>query len=152
MSLTSTGDGAGPTLATPETVDQTVASFPRTQATPPDVVALLDLAHKLLRTSVVHYEFAAVAVEKSLQALERALRLRLDVSDRVRFKDLIDRAAKGGFTSSEDLDLMDAGRELRNFFAHPATSAALPMVMVTGMVKNSHRLIAVLFPDDVTAL
>jgi hypothetical protein len=112
---------------------------------------LLDLAHKLLRTSVVHYEFAALAVEKSLQAMERALRLRLDASDRVRFKDLVDRAAKEGFVSSEDLDLMDTGRELRNFFAHLATSAALPLVTVTGMVKNSHRLIAVLFPDDETA-
>ena len=89
MSLTSTAGGAGPTLATPETIDEVVASFARTGATPPDVVALLDLAHKLLRTSVVHYEFAALAVEKSLQALERALRLRLDASDRVRFKDLV---------------------------------------------------------------
>ena len=128
-----------------------VGSFPRTGATPADVVALLGLAHKLLRTSVVHYEFAALAVEKSLQALERALRLRLDVSDRVRFKDLIDRAAKEGFVTGEDLDLMDTGRQLRNFFAHPATSAALPLVTVTGMVKNSYRLIAVLFPDDETA-
>ncbi len=148
MSLTSTADDAGPTLATPDTVDQAVASFARSAATPPDVVALLDLAHKLLRTSVVHYEFAALAVEKSLQALERALRLRLAASDRVRFKDLVDRAAKEGLVSSEDLDLFDTGRRLRNFFAHPATSAALPLVTATGMVKNSHRLVAALFPDE----
>jgi hypothetical protein len=151
MSLISTADDASPTFATPKTVDQVVASFLCTRATPPDVVALLDLAHKLLRTSVVHYEFAALAAEKSLQALERALRLRLDASGRVRFKKLIDRAAKEGLVSGEDLDLMDTGRELRNFLAHPATSAAIPLILVTGMVKNSHRLIAVLFPDDETA-
>ena len=43
MSLSPTSDDAGPTFATPETVDKAVASFPRTGATPPDVVALLGL-------------------------------------------------------------------------------------------------------------
>src|SRR5689334_11579912 len=82
MSLVSAEDLADLIFATPETVDQVVATFPRTEATPADVAGLLDLAHKLLRTSVVHYELAPVAVEKSLQALERAARIRLDIDDR----------------------------------------------------------------------
>lgn len=148
MSLTPTAPGSGPTLATPETVDDTVATFARAETAPTDVVALLELSHKLLRTSVVHYEFAALAVEKSLQALERALRLRLDTDDRVGFKVLIDRAAKAGVISVEQRDLVDTGRQLRNMFAHPTTSPALPLVTVVGMLKNSHLLIAGLFPDD----
>src|SRR3546814_8631352 len=57
-------------------LDEVISGFARTAATPPDVASLLSLAHKLLRTSVIHYEFAALAAEKSLQALERAVRLR----------------------------------------------------------------------------
>lgn len=148
MSMTSGADFGSLVFATPDTVDGVVASFVCTRATPPDVAALLDLAHKLLRTSVVHYEFAALAAEKSLQALERALRLRFGAGDRTTFEKLIDQAAKEGLVSSEDEDLMDAGRHIRNFFAHPATSPALPLVTVTGMLGNSHRLIGVLFPDE----
>jgi hypothetical protein len=148
MSLTPTAPGRGPVLATPETVDDVVQSFVRVDGTPSDVNGLLELSHKLLRTSVIHYEFAALAVEKSLQALERALRLRFDVSDRVAFKDLISRAGRAGLVSAADQDVMDTARQLRNMFAHPATSPALPLVMVVGMLENSHRLIAGLFPSE----
>lgn len=148
MSLTSTAGGIGPTFATPETVDQTVALFERTQSTPREVTALLDVAHKLLRASVIHYEFAPIAAEKSLQALERGLRLRLGATDRVRLKDLIDRIAAEGTIGAADLDLLDTARQVRNAFAHPVTATALPLVTVTGMLRNSHRLIAVLFPEQ----
>lgn len=147
MSLTSTADGTGPTFATPTSVDQAVALFDRTHATPPEVSSLLEVAHKLLRTSVVHYEFAPIAAEKSLQALERGLRLRFGAPDGVNFKNLIDRVEKEGLLGSDDLDLLDTARRVRNMFAHPTTAAALPLVTVTGMVRNSHRLIAALFPD-----
>lgn len=147
MSLVPSDSLTGPIFATPDTVDAVVATFPRTRATPSDVASLLDLAHKLLRTSVIHYEFAAVAVEKSLQALERAARIRLGVDGRVRFKQLIDRLAVEVALSEEGQDLLDAGRQIRNLFAHPVTAPALPLVTVTGMLQTSYRLIAALFPD-----
>lgn len=147
MSLVSAGAFAGLIFATPETVDEVIATFARTDATPHDVASLLDLAHKLLRTSVVHYEFAALAVEKSLQALERAARIRLGVDDRMHFKPLIDHLAKEVSLSEEEADILDTGRQIRNFFAHPATAPGFPLVMATSMLRTSHRLIAALFPD-----
>jgi hypothetical protein len=147
MSLVWADDFADLIFATPETVDQVLAAFARTEGMPEDVASLLDLAHKLLRTSVVHYEFAALAAEKSLQALERAVRMRLGVDDRAPFKQLIDRLAKEVELSDEDRDMLDTGREIRNFFAHPSTAPAFPLVVATGMLRTSHRLIATLFPD-----
>jgi hypothetical protein len=147
MSLISADDFADLVFATPDSVDEVVSTIVRTRATPADVADILSLAHKLLRTSVVHYEFAALAVEKSLQALERALRLRLGIDRGLTFEKLIDRAADQGLLSGEDEELMDAGRQLRNVFAHPATAPALPLVMVTSMLQTSYRLIGVLFPD-----
>lgn len=148
MSLVSADDFAGLVFATPDTVDEVVATFLRSEATPEDVAGLLDVAHNLLRTSLVHYEFAALAVEKSLQALERAARLRLRIDDRVPFKQLVDRLEKEVALSAEDQDLLDTGRQLRNFFAHPATAPAMPLAVVTGMLQTSFRLIAALFPDS----
>lgn len=79
MSLVPAESPGDVVFATPDAVDEIVATFPAADTMPADVAALLDLAHKLLRTSVVHYEFAALAVEKSLQAVERAVRARLGV-------------------------------------------------------------------------
>lgn len=147
MSLIAAVEPSELMFATPDRVDQVVASFDRTMATPTDVVALLDLAHKLLRTCVVHYEFAALAVEKSLQALELAIRIRLGADRKRSFGKLIDTLQKSGVVSAGDAELLHAGRQLRNSFAHPMTAAALPLVMTTDLLRTSHRLIASLFPD-----
>lgn len=135
-------------FTTPDTVDTLVAEFPRTQATPPDVASLLALAHKLLRTSIVHYEFAALAAEKSLQALERAVRIKLNAKKKSTFEHLINQLGADGIITEEQVDLLHGGRQLRNFFAHPATAPAFPVVMVTGILVTSYRIIASLFPDE----
>lgn len=56
-------------------------------------------------------------------------------------------ASKCDFLSDEDKELLDAGRQLRNFSAHPDTAPALPLVAVVGMLATSFRLVAVLVPD-----
>lgn len=151
MSLTTTTETEGPVLATPDAVDAVVARFAHTEATPPEVRSLLDVSCMLLRMCVVHYEFAAIAVEKSLQALERALRIHLAAGDKIPFAALVKRLPARGEISEADVDLIDAGRELRNrLFAHPAQAIVLPLVMATGLVASSHRLIGVLFPDAST--
>jgi hypothetical protein len=150
MSLVSTSESSGPIFATPDTVDEVIACLVRTRATPADVAGLLDLAHKLMRTSVVHYEFAGLAAEKSLQALERALRLRLSAGDKPTFKKLIDLAVAQSLLSRGDAELMNDGRGLRNFLAHPSTAPALPLVTATGILRTSFRLIGSLFPDEVS--
>lgn len=147
MSLVPAEESAGLVFATPDGVDEVLVGFARTAATPPDVASLLNLAHKLLRTSVIHYEFAALAAEKSLQALERAVRLRLGVEGRPNFKRLVEILGERMALSDEDKELLEAGRQLRNFFAHPETAPALPLVAVVGMLATSYRLVAVLFPD-----
>jgi hypothetical protein len=151
MSLVSTSESSGPIFATPDTVDEVMASFGRTSATPADVAGMLDLAHNLLRTSVVHYEFAALAVEKSFQALERSLRLRLGADDRPTFAKLIGLGIERGLLSSDEAELLDVGRRLRNFFAHPSTAPALPLVTATGLLRTSFRLIGSLFPGEVSS-
>lgn len=148
MSLVAAEDFAGLVFATPASVDEVVSGFARTAATPPEVTSLLSLAHKLLRTSVIHYEFAALAAANSLQALERAVRLRLGVEGRPPFRQLVEILGEQVALSDEDTEVLDAGRQLRNFFAHPATAPALPLVVVVGMLATSYRLVAVLFPDD----
>jgi len=135
-------------LATPDTVDQVVASFDHSQATPEEVTALLDVSHKLLRTSVVHYEFAAIGVEKAIQALELAVRTRLGAGDKETFADLIKRLPTQTALTEEDVELIDTGRKLRNnLFAHPKTAVAFPLVMAVGLMRTSHHLIARLFPE-----
>lgn len=125
MSLTTTTETEGPVLATPDAVDAVVAGFAHTEATPPEVRSLLDVSCMLLRMCVVHYEFAAIAVEKSLQALERALRIHLAAGDKIPFAALVKRLPARGEISEADVELIDAGRELRNrLFAHPAGDCA----------------------------
>lgn len=148
MSLTPASETKGPLMATPDAADAVVAGFIHTAETPAEVRSLLDVSCKLLRTCVVHYEFAAIAVEKSLQALERALRIHLGVGDKIPFAALIKRLPAGSGISEADRQLIDTGRKLRNrLFAHPTQAVVMPLVMATGLVRTSHRLIALLFPD-----
>jgi hypothetical protein len=146
MSLTSTSRKFDPVFATPETVDLVVHTFDRTTHAPDEVNRLLDMSRKLLATCVIHYEFAAVAAEKSLQALELAVRLRLAAGPRPTFASLIARLKTESDLTDEVMDLIDTGRIIRNrVFAHPTDAVALPLVMMTDVIRSSHRLIARLF-------
>ena len=148
MSLVETSSTTGPLFATPDSVDEVVATFPRSAGIPEDVAALLDMSRKLLRTSVIHYEFAAIGVEKSLQALELAVRIHLAAGRNVVFVKLIERLKAEGALPLEDVDLIDTARQLRNdLFAHPKTVMAFPLVMATNLIRTSHRLSTALFPS-----
>lgn len=151
MSLRPHDAPSGVVFATPVTIDEVVSTFSSSAATPAEVVELLELAAKLFRTSVVHYEFAALAVEKSLQALERAIRIRLGVNDRATLKQLIEQLQSEMELDHEVKDLLHTGRQIRNSFAHPARAPALPLVLVTKMLDTSYRLIADLFPINMTS-
>lgn len=90
-SIVATGDESVPVFMTPETVSAHSQTFPRTTSTPADVAALLRLSVDLLEASVIHYEFAALAMEKSLQAVEAALRRRFAAGKNTTFSELIAR-------------------------------------------------------------
>jgi hypothetical protein len=149
MSLTSTAERFEPVFATPETVELVVGTFENSANTPPEVVQLLGMSRKLLATCVIHYEFAAVAAEKSLQGLELAVRHRLGAGTGPSFASLIQRLKASGDYTDEEIDMLDTGRIVRNrVFAHPTGAVALPLVMMTDVIRTSHRLIARLFPDS----
>jgi len=133
-----------PLYATPATLREVVASFPRPDAAPDGVAALLRVAGHLLTCSPVHYEFAAIAVEKSFQAVETALRHRL--SKKGSFKELIDlylNETGGGTELKEQLRLI---RDLRNDAAHPQAPGAWPIITTINMLRVAHEIIASMFP------
>lgn len=149
MSVVTTSQDRAPVFATPDAIAQLTGLFPRSSGVPEEVEALLDISRKLLQTAPVHYEFAAIGVEKSLQALELAVRTRLGASHRPTFAKLLESLAEQGLVSESDLDMINTGRELRNrIFAHPTNAVAVPMVLAMGLAERSHGLIALLFPED----
>lgn len=78
MSVVPTGPEQRPVLATPATIRQLLSTFASSAQTPAEVSGMLELSGFLLEMSVVHYEFAALSVEKALQALELMLRHKAD--------------------------------------------------------------------------
>jgi len=146
MAFVSPGLGDEPVFATPDAADAVVASFDHSDATPDEVQGLLDVSRKLLRTAIIHYEFAAIAAEKSIQALELAVRTRLGADNKPLFAQLIKRLAAETDLTAEEIDRIDTGRRLRNdLFAHPSRAVAFPLGMATGLMQTSFSLISRLF-------
>jgi hypothetical protein len=132
-----------PVYATPASLSEVLVSFPRSEAAPDGVAALLTVAGHLLTCSPVHYEFAAIAVEKSFQAVETALRHRLRKN--IRFQKLIGlylNEIGGGTEMKEQLRLI---RDLRNDAAHPRAPGAWPIITTINMVRVAHEIIASMF-------
>lgn len=146
-SIIATSDQTPPIFMTPETVSAQAATFPRTESTPTDVAALLQLSVNLLETSVVHYEFAAIALEKSLQAVEAALRHRFTAGKNSTFSALIRRFERETHPEPEVVEMMTFARELRNMAAHPMAAQVFPVVVTVSSVRRSHDLVAEIFPQ-----
>lgn len=145
MSLVHINDKTDPIFATPDSIEEIVATFPLASETPQDVIDLLDLSRKLLRTCVIHYEFAAVATEKSLQALELAIRLYLKAGAGVTLENLIKELGTLGIFSTDELLLFNYGRKLRNEAAHPTSVTVYPLIMAVTFIRTNHLLISKLF-------
>ena len=131
--------------STPEQLDVEIAQFPVTAATPARPAELLRVARRLLLFTMAEYSFGVVAALTGIQAVEVALRIRLD-RPRLRFELLIDMAATDGLLNAEARDVLHAGRKLRNLYAHPNDSTILSIPMVVGQVRTSHLLMAELYP------
>ncbi|PJJ55513.1 hypothetical protein [Compostimonas suwonensis] len=146
-SIVVTGNESGPIFMTPETVSVHAQTFPRTTSTPANVAALLQLSVDLLETSVIHYEFAALAMEKSLQAVEAALRHRFTAGKNTTYSQLIARFQRETDPESDVVETLTFARELRNMAAHPVTAPAFPIVVTVSSVRRSHDLVAEIFPE-----
>jgi hypothetical protein len=132
--------------STPEQLDVEIAQFPITAATPARPAELLRVARRLLLFTMAEYSFGVVAALTAIQALEVALRIRL-ARPRLRLELLIDMAAAtDGLLTTEAVEVLHAGRKLRNLYAHPNDTTILSIPMVVGQVRTSHLLMAELYP------
>lgn len=136
MSLVTTGPGWPPVMATPSTIRDQLASLPDVAGADAGVVGLLRVSDALMETSVIHYEFAAIAVEKAMQALELALRTMTAPPSDARLLVLIRRLVDEGRVTEERGRELDQLRKLRNrLVGHPQREAALPLVTVMGYLS-----------------
>lgn len=124
-----------------------VKTWPVPASAPDGVAALLGTSRRLFAHAWFVYEFAAVGVTVSLQAVEAALRDRLGSGPGPALQALIERALKERLISEQDADRLDAGRKLRNRFSHPREQAAMPLAMCGEMIRYSHEVASALYPD-----
>jgi hypothetical protein len=146
MSIVSTSDTQPPIYATAESLSAAVSEFPTSSTVPAEVADLLSVASKLLVASVVQYQFAAVAMEKALQSVELAVRIRLNsTSASVKLVGLIDKLLDLPGFSHADIDRLHEMRKMRNMFAHPKEATSLPLVMCVGWVRFCSEVVVEIF-------
>ncbi len=153
MSIVSTSETQPPVYATAESLRAAVSDFPTSRNVPAEVAGLLSVARKLLVASVVEYEFAAIAMEKALQGVELAVRVRSSsMSARVKLYELIESLRELPGFSIAYIERLHDLRKMRNSFAHPA-AAALPLVICVGWVRFCSEVVVEIFdpPLDSTA-
>lgn len=119
--------------------------WPTTSATPDDVAGLLRTSRDLYVASFYAYELLTVGVLWSLLAVEAALRLKLDGSEHDSFKTLVATARKRGLLDDAAVEVLDAGRQLRNGFSHPERQEAWSYGMAGPTIRTSHVVVVAVF-------
>jgi hypothetical protein len=96
-----------------------------------------------METSVIHYEFAALAVEKALQAIELTLRLKVDPSSKAGMTGLIKTLEKREALRPELSEYLRDMVRLRNeWVGHPRNAAAFPLVVVFALLGRAYEAVA----------
>lgn len=143
MSPVPTSPDQPPIPATPISIRRVLATFASSAQTPKEVSGMLELSGFLLETSVVHYEFAALSVEKALQALELMLRIKVDPASRAGMSGLIKALQKRTTLRPEVVEFLNDMVRLRNdWVGHPRTAGAYPLVAAAGFLRRIHSVIA----------
>jgi hypothetical protein len=119
--------------------------WPVSERTPADVAALLTQSRQMFVDGYYTYENFMDATTRSLQAVEAALRVRLDVGPRLTFDRLIDQAKARGLVDDDAHEILHVGRRLRNIQIHATTITVITPAMAAGMIGTSHKLVAELF-------
>ena len=119
--------------------------WPRSPHTPDAVAAQLGRARQMFIDGYYTYENFIDAATRSLQAVEAALRVRLNAGQRPTFAQLIDRAEAEGLVGAEAHEVLHLGRRFRNDQIHATGLPALNPAMAAGMIGASHKLVAELF-------
>src|SRR5258708_37716913 len=99
--------------------------WPVSERTPADVAALLARSRQMFVDGYYTFENFMDAVTRSLQAVEAALRMRLDAGPRSTFDQLIDRAQREGLVGDDAREVLHLGRKFRNRQIHATSLPAL---------------------------
>jgi hypothetical protein len=121
--------------------------WPVSLQTPDGVATLLARSRQMFVDGYYTYENFMDAATRSLQAVEAALRVRLDAGNKASFDALIKRARKEHLLSEEACEVLDVGRYLRNKQIHATNLPAFPPVMAAQMIATSHKLVAEIFGE-----
>lgn len=143
MSLVATNPNQPPVWATPANIREMVSTFARSEAVPDEVTSILDVSGYLLETAVIHYELAAVAVEKGLQALELMIRYKVGLPPKDGMNRLVETLRKR-FKPRLELDefLKDMVRLRNSWVGHPRGVTAYPMVVAVALLGRIHDAVA----------
>ena len=87
------------------------------------------------------YENFTDAATRSLQAVEAALRIRLDAGTKTSFAQLIDQARNKGLIDDHAHDILNTGRILRNLEIHATTTAVLNPAIAARIIATSDALV-----------
>lgn len=128
-----------------EALEARADQWPRTARTPANVTGLLDRTRELFIDGYYTYANFADAAVRSLQAVEAALRTRLDSSTHQNFAQLIDRGYAEGLITDGARDALNAGRKLRNSSVHASAVQVWTPALAAEIIRTSHVLIAELF-------
>lgn len=134
-----------PMPMTAEVLQARTEKWPLSPHTPEGVAALLARSRQMFVEGYYTYENFMDAATRSLQAVEAALRVRLDAGDKVSFAGLIKRARIEHLVDEETYEVLEAGRYLRNSQIHATNLPAFPPVMAAQMIATSHKLVAEIF-------
>jgi hypothetical protein len=121
--------------------------WPQSSSTPDGVAAQLARARQMFIDGYYTYENFIDAATRSLQAVESALRVRLDAGAKTSFAQLIDQARNKGLIDDNGHDILSSGRILRNQQIHATTTAVYNPAIAARIIATSHALIAELFGD-----
>jgi hypothetical protein len=119
--------------------------WPVSPRTPEGVASLLARSRRTFADGYYTYENFADAAAKSLQAVEAALRCRLEESQNPTLAKLIDRAHEQGLFDDAAKDILHTGRELRNRQFHATAQPIWTPALAAEVIHTSHRLVAELF-------
>jgi hypothetical protein len=136
-----------PLPMTVEVLQARTEKWPLSPRTPDGVATLLARSRQMFVDGYYTYENFLDAATRSLQAVEAALRVRLDAVPKVSFARLIDQARADGLVDDYTHEILHTGRILRNREIHATNLPAFPPVMAAQMIATSYKLVAEIFKE-----
>jgi hypothetical protein len=124
---------------------QQAETWPVTAATPAGPAALLKTAREMFAHGFYVYEFVAASCSWAVNAVEAALKLRLEQQGS--FRSLIAAAEDGGILQPGTGAALHAGRDIRNGFVHEGTQPVWTFGMADQALRTPHFIVAELYPD-----